>query len=253
MVQAAQTRTGTTTARLRDMLVTGQFPPSMRLTEAVLAERLGVSRTPVRDALNTLAQEGLLAYEPNRGYEVLSCTLDDVLGAYRVRQTLEALACRIVAESGLDVSSRARIMDANERMQRLLASGRWREDGASEWRRLNSVFHTTIIQASGNKSLAKAIADTQSLPILVAGGGSRWFTHGELVLAFNDESVLRSHRQHLEIFEALLAGDAEHAQAVMIDHIERARLILQANWSLTAGLVGDGPGARAGELGKTST
>lgn len=229
----AQTRTGATTSRLRDMLVSGQFPPSTRLTEMVLAERLGVSRTPVRDALNTLAQEGLLAYEPNRGYEVLSCTLADVMGAYRVRQTLEALACRIAAENGLDVTVRARMMDANERIEQLLASGGWRADGARIWRSLNSAFHGAIVEATRNHALAKAIVDTQRLPILVAGGGARWFTHGELVLAFDDEAVQRSHRQHGEIFDALLARDADRAAAIMTDHIEHARRVMEANWSRT--------------------
>lgn len=242
MAQAV-TRTGATTARLRDMLVSGQFAPSARLTEVVLAERLGVSRTPVRDALNTLAQEGLLAYEPNRGYEVLSCTLGDVMGAYRVRQTLEALACRIAAENGLDVTARATIMDANERIERLLVSGRWRQDGAREWRLLNSIFHGAVVEAAGNKALAKAIGDTQRLPIMVAGGGSRWFTHGELVLAFDDEAVRRSHRQHGEIFAALLARDADRAAAIMADHIEHARMIMEANWSRTTGAE---PGRSAG-------
>lgn len=231
----SQTRTGETTLRLREMLISGQFAPSTRLTEVLLAEQLGVSRTPVRDALNTLAQEGLLGHEPNRGYEVLSCTLTDVMGAYRVRQTLEALACRIAAESGLDVTARARIMDANERIEQLLASGRWREDNARVWRSLNGAFHGTIVAVTGNKALARAIADTQRLPILVAGGGARWFTHGELVLAFDDASVLRSHRQHLEIFDALLKRDADRAAAIMTDHIEHARKILEANWSQTTG------------------
>ena len=225
------TRSGATTVRLREMLLTGEFAPGSRLTEMVLAERLGVSRTPVRDALSALAQEGLLAYEPNRGYEVRSCTLEDVLGAYQVRQTLEGLACRLAAEQRLNVAVRARIMDANERIEALLVRGAWRKDEAQAWRGLNAAFHGGIVEATGNKVLARAIADTQRLPILVEGGGSRWFTHEELALAFDDASIRHSHEEHKAIFAALLARDGERAAAIMTGHIERAKGILAANWA----------------------
>ncbi|MBV9077466.1 MAG: GntR family transcriptional regulator [Methylobacteriaceae bacterium] len=228
------TRSGAATIRLREMLLTGEFAPGSRLTEVVLAGRLGVSRTPVRDALSALAQEGLLAYEPNRGYEVRSCTLEDVLGAYQVRQTLEALACRLAAERGLTVVHRARMMDANERIAALLEGGSWREGGARGWRDLNAAFHDTIIAATGNKALARAIADTQRLPVLVEGGGSRWFTHGELVLAFDDAAIRQSQEDHEAIFAALLAQDGERAAAVMTRHIERAKGVLAATWRQSA-------------------
>ncbi len=229
-MEKTETRSGATTSRLRQMLLEGAFPPDSRLTETVLAEQLGVSRTPVRDALSTLALEGLLGYEPNRGYEVLSCTLDDVLGAYEVRKTLEALACRIVAKAGLDVQARARMMDANEQIERLLESGTWRADRARRWRELNASFHNAIIDAAANKSLSQAIRNTQRLPIMVAGGGARWFTHEELVLLFDDKAVRRSHGDHCKIFSALRTGDGEKASEIMMAHIDHAAGVLRANW-----------------------
>lgn len=226
-----ETRSEAATTKLRSMLLAGEFPPSTRLTEVPLADRLGVSRTPVRDALSALAREGLLSYEPNRGYEVRSCTLDDVLGAYRVRATLEALACQIAAERCLAVETRARLMDANERIERILRDGTWRDDGARRWRELNGAFHAAIVDATDNLALKQAIANTQRLPILVTDGEARWFTHSELVLVFGDADVRRSHREHEQMLDALRGGDGERAAAIMQAHIDQACRILKANWS----------------------
>ena len=216
------------------MLVEGAFPPNSRLTEAALAERLGVSRTPVRDALSTLATEGLLSHEPNRGYGVLTCTLEDVLGAYEVRGTLEALACRKAAERGVEVVERARMMDAVERIDSLLTSGAWRGDEARLWRELNSAFHGAIANAAGNRTLARTVRESQRLPILVAGGGARWFAHSELVLFFDDAAVRRSQADHKAILSCLVKGDGPAAATRMQAHIERAMRVLRAHWQEAA-------------------
>ncbi|WP_342643070.1 GntR family transcriptional regulator [Rhodoligotrophos ferricapiens] len=236
MNETVVTRTSLTTNRLRELLLGGKFPPGSRLPEAELAKLLGVSRTPIRDALNSLSKEGLVSYLPNRGYEVRSCTLEDVLGAYRVRRTLESLACRIAAENGLSVHGRAQIMDATERTEALLNEGSWRNDSARCWRMLNAQFHDTIIEATQNKILRQAINDTLHLPILVSGGGTRWFTHSELVLLFDDQSVRNSHAEHGAIFEAILKRDGDKAAAIMDAHITRAGKVLEQNWNNGLGL-----------------
>jgi len=229
-MEKAKTRAEFATARLRQILMRGDFAPNSKLTEVGLAALLGVSRTPIRDALGTLAQEGLLSYEPNRGYEVRSCTLEEVVGAYRVRQTLEALACRLAAERGLDVTARARMMDATERNEALLKSGAWRQDHAAQWRSLNASFHAAIADAAANPMLTRAIRDTQRLPILVAGGGSKWFTHEELVLVFDDDNVRQSHKEHVAILGALIKRRGEQAGDIMAEHIGRACDILRRLW-----------------------
>src|SRR5690554_6813992 len=97
------------TKRLRHWILQGKLKPGERLEEIPLAEKLGVSRTPVRAALATLGNEGLLEHRPKRGYTVRVYTFDDILGAYEVRSVLEGLACRKAAQRGLSVETLARL------------------------------------------------------------------------------------------------------------------------------------------------
>src|SRR5688572_17957425 len=86
--------------RLREMILRGELAPGERLAEVALAERLGVSRTPIRQALPALAREGLLAAAGRRGFVVRSFSPEDVLDAIETRGLLEGLAARRVAERG---------------------------------------------------------------------------------------------------------------------------------------------------------
>src|SRR5438045_9086272 len=87
--------------RIREMILRGERGPGERVAEAPLAERLGMSRTPVRQALPVLAQEGLLAEHQTRGYVVRGFSTADVLDAIDLRGVLEGLAARRVAERGV--------------------------------------------------------------------------------------------------------------------------------------------------------
>ena len=89
------------TERLREALLSGKFPESPTLTERVASEYLGMSRTPVRTALHTLANEGLLVYQAQRGYQVREISQKSILNAYQVRAVLEGQACREVSMKGL--------------------------------------------------------------------------------------------------------------------------------------------------------
>ena len=86
--------------RLREMILRGELAPGERLAEVALAERLGVSRTPIRQALPALAREGLLAAAGRRGYVVRSFSPEDVLDAIETRGLLEGLSARRIAERG---------------------------------------------------------------------------------------------------------------------------------------------------------
>src|SRR6201986_2304199 len=98
------TRFETVVEALRAAVLAGEFQPGERLHETKLTARLGVSRTPVRAALQKLASEGLLDYTPNRGYTLRQYSIGEVIGAYEVRAVLEGLAARLSAERGLDAA-----------------------------------------------------------------------------------------------------------------------------------------------------
>jgi DNA-binding GntR family transcriptional regulator len=86
--------------RIREMILRGELAPGQRVAEAPLADLLGVSRTPVRQALPLLAQEGLLSEHETRGYVVRAFTAEDIVDAIDLRGALEGLAIRKVTESG---------------------------------------------------------------------------------------------------------------------------------------------------------
>src|SRR5512139_1964375 len=97
-----------TVVRIREMILRGELAPGQRVAEAPLAEMLGMSRTPVRQALPLLAQEGLLTEHATRGYVVRAFTAADIVDAIDLRAIIEGLAARRVAERG---ASKALIRD----------------------------------------------------------------------------------------------------------------------------------------------
>src|ERR1700754_294748 len=96
------TRSASVVEALRAAILAGEFHPGERVHEVKLTALLGVSRTPVRAALQKLASEGLLDYTPNRGYTLREFSISEVISAYEVRAVLEGLAARLSAERGLD-------------------------------------------------------------------------------------------------------------------------------------------------------
>ena len=97
---------------LRAAILAGEFRAGERLHEVKLTARWGVSRTPVRAALQKLASEGLLDYTPNRGYTLRELSISEVISAYEVRAVLEGLAARLSAERGLGVEEIATLQQA---------------------------------------------------------------------------------------------------------------------------------------------
>src|ERR1700753_2368019 len=110
--ESSPTRSESVAEALRAAILGGQVEPGERLHEVKLTALLGVSRTPVRAALQKLASEGLLDYTPNRGYTLREYSIDEVIGAYEVRAVLEGLAARLSAERGLHAAEIATLEQA---------------------------------------------------------------------------------------------------------------------------------------------
>jgi GntR family transcriptional regulator of vanillate catabolism len=199
----------TITEQLRRLLLAGEFPPEHHLQEIPLAERLGGSRTPIRAALATLAQEGLLTSRPKRGYFVREIALKDVMDAHRVRGQLEALACRILCELGPDAATLAELEDCVATGERLLSDDELPGVGAATWWENNERFHRRIISASGNAALIEATNRTLALP-LVSSRVARWFDADEIRV---------SQYHHTVIVDAIKARQASRAEAMMIEHV----------------------------------
>jgi GntR family transcriptional regulator of vanillate catabolism len=197
------------TERLRRLLLDGAFEPHHHLQEIALTELLGASRTPIRGALATLAQEGLLTNRPKRGYFVRPIQLKEVMDAHRVRGQLEGLACRLLCELDPDPDLLARFARFVEVGERILAAGAAAEGYAATWWENNDQFHTALVTASGNASLIDAVNRTLALP-LVSSRVARWFTSDEVRI---------SQYHHVVIVDAIAQRQAARAEAMMIEHV----------------------------------
>ena len=197
--------------RLRALILTGEYGPDERLIEEQLAERLGVSRTPVRQALTMLEAEGLVEIAPNRGATVCSFSIEDVWDVYDLRAVLEGHAARRAA-GRIERRELKRLQDLAGEMEGL--PGRF-EDHEEEIRALvalNQEFHGTIVQASRNRRLEHLINRTVEIPLMFKA--FFWYTPHERTI---------SNHFHRQILKSLERGDADRAGIIMREHVYEGR------------------------------
>jgi DNA-binding GntR family transcriptional regulator len=199
-----------TAAAIRARIMSGEIPIGAQLRQADLAAALGVSRTPIREALRQLQAGGLIEVLPRRGAVVRVPAPWEVREAYEVRAELEGLACvRAVGE----VTSEQ--IDELRRTNDMLRDG---HEGATT--AANDRFHTLIHEIAGNERLARTIRDINDA-----------FPRNVSALVLQDNPRLRANNlaQHERIVEALAANNAEIARREMRDHVIAAGEAL-ARW-----------------------
>lgn len=220
MQGARSTRGLNVTEILREQLLQGEFAPNSRLQETALAERLQVSRTPIREALRVLARDGLLDYEPNCGYSVREFSLEDILSAFRVRSVLEGLGCRLIAERGmsqpLDDTLRAALAEA----ETILAKGDVAGADLDQWREMNKTFHLAILLETQNELLIRFAKSSRNIPI-VFNGSFKWYS----MRAFQ-----RAQDHHHAIYMAMKNQQPERADFMMQEHVLHAAEILKTHY-----------------------
>jgi len=196
---------------IRELILEGSIPAGSRLGQDELAERLGVSRTPLRTALAELSREGLVQYSSHRGYWVRGFDSADIAAAFEVRASLEALACQLAARNGLET---ARIDWLKQRLadgDRILAAGRLLPENLAPYRRMNVDFHGAIIEAAANPWVADFVNRSHNVPM----ASDRIIIWGE-----RDFPIIhRSHDDHHRILNAIAARDGERAAALMREHV----------------------------------
>lgn len=224
-----QSITTTTAARLREMIVRGEFGPGEHLVEAALAKQLGTSRTPVRAALAAAHQAGLLDYSVNRGYTVRPFNVQDFVDAYEARGLLEGAICRNVAENGLSVQAEMRMRNAIEKIRRMLADSETIDGLARDrWRELNRQYHDTLIDESNNRTLVKLLRNLQENALVAA------------VVASYDRALLSTYNeQHEKILECLMRRQGTRAEHLMHEHVLFAAEQLVATIEGTTDLASD--------------
>jgi GntR family transcriptional regulator, vanillate catabolism transcriptional regulator len=212
------TRAEEVTRALRDLIVAGELKPRERLQEQMLAERLGVSRTPVHESLKTLAGEGLVVYEPHCGFMVRDLDTSDVVHAFDVRMVLEGHAARTVAERGLDDDTAAVLERNLARSEAVLHGARWTERLQAEWFTLNWQFHDAILARAANPYLTRAVTQVRNLP-KIYDQALGWHLRQDLVRLYRREQSQQALADHRAVFQALVARQPERAEFLLRDHI----------------------------------
>ena len=192
--------------RLLDEIRRGNLQPGTRLREAELADRLQMSRTPVREALRLLEADGLVVHVPRQGATVKSLSYAEVMELYEMRAVLESTAARLATRAASDVEI-AELVALNAEFARVRGDDRLAYE-------INSQFHRSLQEAAKNRFLVRAISGLKKTMMIL----------GPTTLvdpARSREAV----EEHGRILAALEARDGPRAEAEMRAHIEAAQRV----------------------------
>ncbi|MET0999043.1 MAG: GntR family transcriptional regulator, partial [Marmoricola sp.] len=185
---------------LRAAVMDGTLPGGARLVQADLAQQLGVSTTPVREALRDLATEGLVVLDPHRGALVRALDIDEVRELYDLRMTLEPMMVR-------------RVMRAltPERLERAAGLQRRMEEpcDSATWAELNREFHALFSEPDDSTRLAR----------ILAGLRDSAAPYVALSLVSRPEQVPEANAEHAELLDLYRAGDVDRAVELTLTHL----------------------------------
>jgi DNA-binding GntR family transcriptional regulator len=186
---------------LEQEIVTGILIPGSRLDETLLAQRFGVSRTPVREALMHLSASGLVEIRPRRGAIVATITLKDLMDMFEVMADLEAMCGRLAARRITETEKVALIQS-----QKVCAS--LTDSDPDDYYQANLKLHSLIYQASHNTFLEKQTKELRQ----------RLMPHRRLQVRMPGR-IKTSSKEHGELIEAILEGDSELAEQRLRAHV----------------------------------
>ena len=218
--EAAHTRVAY--AALRERIASGGLGPGTWLREHTVATSLGLSRTPVREALRLLAAEGVVELVHNRGARVVSWSAEDIDEAYRLRALIEGYGAGLAAARA-DAACVAELRSLQERYEQALdgqdpqptsapMSSAPMSSAPMSSAQYNDDFHAAVLAASGSARLPVLVAAVSSAPLV------RRVLH-----SYDDDDRRRSVMAHRDVITAIANGDADLATSAMSSHILAAR------------------------------
>ena len=197
---------------LRQAILRGAIKPGERLMEIHLAQKLGVSRTPVREAIRMLELEGLVVMIPRKGAEVAKITVRDLKDALEVRMAIDSLSVKLACER-LDENDKTEIKQACVAFREAVKSKNVQAIVEGDER-----FHNTIYRASKNQKLITIAMNLREQVYRYRFEYVKDFSYHENLI-----------REHDQITEAILKGDVETAQKIMKEHIYNQEQIVIRN------------------------
>ena len=192
---------------LRRAVLDGEIPPGERLGEVDLGERLGVSRTPIREALMRLTQDGLLTSEANKGVRVRRLTATEAEDTYVVREELDGLAAALAAQHHTP-------QDAEQLKTALNTLNAVQSDDYREQTRLDLTFHRIIAQASHNAALIDLCRDLEQRIALIKHQTRKY------------NADPHTEAQHHAILQAILARQPGTARAAAQEHVRTFKTLI---------------------------
>lgn len=196
-------------AAIYDALTAGRLRPGEHLAEERLAREIGVSRTPVREALRRLSTEGFVEFMPNQGGRVPSLSFEDIKEIFDLRVILEGYAASLAARK-MSVEQIEELKQLCDGMEK--AYFKQRVGYIQEISRGNRRFHRIILEAAGGQKLSRLLPQLIEMPLVL-----------DTYNRFTDDDMNRSMRHHRELIVAFAAQDADWANAIMSGHIQSAR------------------------------
>lgn len=190
---------------IKSAILTQEFAPGSHLTEVMLTERLGFSRTPVREAFRRLGAEGWLELLPHQGARVSTWSHHDIQEIFEIRVLLETHIARRAA-TRISAEDIERLRVCNQKIEYALTQQS--ADALEQRLAANSEFHNLLVQASGNSRLHRILQVMIEVPVV-----KRTFE------SYTSEESQRSVAHHYEIIAALEARDGDWAAATMRSHI----------------------------------
>ena len=205
--------------RVREMLLLGEVARGERISELPLVARLGMSRTPIRLALERLAHIGLLEATPTGGFTVREFTLAEVRDAIEVRGVLEGTAARLAAERLADSSE---LDDARRYCGQMESMERLTVDSFALYMDANEAFHSAVLDLAKSVLLRRTLELTNSLPF--ASPSAMVFPTS--ILPKSDETLAIAQEHHRAILEAIGKRQGTRAEALAREHALLARRVL---------------------------
>jgi GntR family transcriptional regulator of vanillate catabolism len=214
-------QTGRALLSLREMLFRGDFQPGERISELPMVARLGVSRTPIRLALDRLAHEGLLEISPSGGFVVRSFTLADIWDAIEMRGVLEGTAARLAAERLTNQRELIEMRHSMDEMNAYLGPVS-SIDSFARYLNLNDAFHAAVVRLAKSPMLERSLDQVLTLPF--AQPSAVVYARSKLPGAAELFAIGQEH--HRVILDAIQNRQGTRAEAAAREHSGLSRRIL---------------------------
>lgn len=195
---------------LKMQILKGQIVPGTRMMEVEMAEEMGVSRTPIREAIRKLEKEGLVTIEPRKGAYASQISTKDMVDILEVRQNMEGLAAYYAALRMTD-EQKAKLSEISEAYNKAVI-----ENNTPDMIKFDTAFHHLIVEGSGNKMLVHMIEQLQELVLRF-----RYLYYDDF------KRAEKMPREHKVIYDAIFMGDTEKARKAADVHIDRLKKLVE--------------------------